>query len=64
RRGTGLGGAQYCREVKCIVKSTHLIAEHSAIFGGFPHLISECKFTLSSVLLQLKRAQSVYIIVV
>ncbi|MBO5609893.1 MAG: hypothetical protein J5929_05965, partial [Eubacterium sp.] len=49
RRGTGLGGAQYCKEVKCIVKSAHLIAEHSAIFGGFPHLISECKFTLSII---------------
>ena len=46
-RRVGLGGVQYCREVKCIVKSTHLIAEHSVIVGGTPHLISECKFTLS-----------------
>ena len=38
---------------KYLVKMTsymtirYLMAEQSAIFGGFPHLISECKFTLS-----------------
>jgi len=42
-----LGGAQYLNEIKCVVKLTHLSAEYSAVLGGFSHLFSKSKITLS-----------------